>query len=245
MRTMMLIVLIVAGGWGTALAEPPPPPDEGQIPGMEERGPRRGPGGGFLQTLRDEDPAAYQRLMDLRKRDMRAFREALHAEMEARGIEPGRHWQRGVAGQVLQNLEEEQPEKFAALQRLHEEDPQAFREKMRELLAGRAREFYRRQGGLDLREQERELQQLAQRYREADNEAEKEELKAELTTKLEATFDAMLEAQEERIRQIEAELTAMRDKLTERRELRDRVIERRIEELTNGEPRQHKPKRRQ
>lgn len=81
------------------------------------------------------------------------------------------------------------------------------------------------------RDMEAETLRLAQRYRRATTDAERETLRAQLRDKLGAMFDLKEANRREEVRQMEAALEELRQRMNERNAMRDAIIEHRLDEL--------------
>lgn len=81
------------------------------------------------------------------------------------------------------------------------------------------------------RDMENEALRLAQRYHRTQDEAEREALRSQLRDKLGAMFDLKQENRQEEVRQMEEALDALRSRISERAEMRERIVEYRLNEL--------------
>lgn len=81
------------------------------------------------------------------------------------------------------------------------------------------------------RDMENEALRLAQQYHRTEREGERQALRALLRDKLGAMFDLKQENRREEVRQMEEALDALRSRISERVEMRDRIVEYRLTEL--------------
>jgi len=77
-----------------------------------------------------------------------------------------------------------------------------------------------------------EIERLADKFRAAKDEKDRARLEKKLKEKLAALFDEKETAQRSRIKRMKKDLEEMKAKLDKRRRIRDRIIQRRLEELT-------------
>lgn len=154
---------------------------------------------------------------------------------------------------LMQHWQKENPEEFARMKKLREEDPQAFRAELHRKLqeARKARggrrmdgEFVRPGGGPggdfdpgnpQMKEAEDKIRDLAQAWRSAPTEEEKQKVKTELVTALNEAFDVREQVRRERLAQMEKKLAELRTSLEQRTAQRQAIIEKRLNELTEGE----------
>ena len=81
------------------------------------------------------------------------------------------------------------------------------------------------------RNMEQEAVRLAQAYRQATSEAERARIQQQLREKLGAMFDLKQENRLDEVRQMEEALESLRQRMDERRDMRDQIIEHRLNEL--------------
>lgn len=81
------------------------------------------------------------------------------------------------------------------------------------------------------REMEQDTDRLARDYRRATSDSEREAIQAKLRKQLGAMFDLKQENRREEVRQMEEALTTLRQRMDERRAMRDKIIEHRLREL--------------
>lgn len=81
------------------------------------------------------------------------------------------------------------------------------------------------------REMETEALRLAQRYQQAATDAERSTIQQQLREKLGAMFDLKQENRREEVRQMEVALETLRERMNERRAMREEIVEHRMKEL--------------
>lgn len=81
------------------------------------------------------------------------------------------------------------------------------------------------------RDMENEALRLAQQYHRTEREGERAALRAQLREKLASMFDLKQENRREEVRQMEEALNALRSRISERVEMRDKIVEHRLNEL--------------
>lgn len=188
---------------------PPPregPPPEG--PGPGDQGGDRPPLQRFLEILRQQNPQEFDRLKNLRESDPAAFRKELHERLQQE------REKRGLPGGPGDDLREHMG------RRIMEGGPGP------EGMNVRSPEIDRL---------EKASRDLAQSYRNATGEAEKARLQAELKQNLEQAFDLREQLRRERFQQMEARVRKVREMMDQRQAQRDAIINRRLQELTEGE----------
>ncbi len=195
----------------------------------------------YMRHLNEHDAEEHDRLATLRKSDPRAFEAAALASMKAKDWRPGpggppagapgAQHRGGMAEKALERLRQEDPAKYEELRDLRQRDPQAFREEIRKLFAGRQRDFYKQNEQLDITAFEREIRELVRDYQAAASDDDRYRTRAKLEIAIGRMLDAMTQAEEAKLEQLEKELDRMRILLEKRQELRERIIERRLDQL--------------
>ena len=226
MRKLFLLSLLAAG---VAAAQPPPDdpdaapaaPRDWAEPGMPPP-PSGGPGEKphiqrFLDMLRQQNPTEFDRMKKLRAEDPEAFRQELHArlqrERERRGIDgaPGNgQMMRGMAGDMRDRMARAMKDGGPGPDGMNVRSPEIDR-------------------------LEQKSRDLAQAYRKAADDAEKTRLQGELKAALSEAFDLRESIRRERFAQMEARVKKVREMMDQRQAQRDAIIERRLQELTEGE----------
>lgn len=142
----------------------------------------------------------------------------------------------------LERLKEKDPEEYARLQKLKETNPEEFRKALfGKLVQERMR--HRSEGGRhgrppmnpEIQALQKETMEMSKAYSQATDEAAKKQLRTELRQKLEVLFDLREKERKEHIQRIEADLANLKKSLDERQQNREQIIERRLQELTEGD----------
>ena len=144
----------------------------------------------------------------------------------------------------MQFLQQKDPEEFERLSTLRKDDPEAFRNELAEKLRhhrGKGREG--RHGMHNMMEENTpemqalttELNKLSRSYKETDDPAEKEALRTTITDTVRELYELRYTARQEKLQEAEAKIQKLREHLAQRYENRDKIIERRVQELTDGE----------
>jgi hypothetical protein len=164
------------------------------------------------------------------------------------GPEDKREWhttgKRGGRGrQWINRLKEENPEKFEELKALHQQDPQAFRNELRKMAKQRFGNGRGGRGGKggggrpprggkgELRDEAQALRQLVVAYHQSSDDGEKERLEGEIRAAVATFFDKRIEKHEQHLERMQERLAELSDKLDEKRNNRDQVIEDKVEKL--------------
>jgi len=154
-------------------------------------------------------------------------------------------------------LRQENPEEFHRLKELLEKDPEAFRQELHRRLQQKQRGAHappwgggsnaygkeqdkqrvhsRMRKNPKIKNAERKDAELAKKYLKAKDSQKKERLKKELRASLEKTFDLRTEARRNMLKPLEKKLEKLTAKLNEREAHREAIIERRMQELTQGD----------
>lgn len=245
MKKILLMALSVAGAsLITYGQEPPgPPPPDGPPPPHEFEGPsrdrdpappfkrgrdhdrkrdRRGPPvEQWLNNLRKSNPEDFERLRQLRRDDPHAFMQ----EIQGR-----------IGRERIRLFLEQHPEVRSIVEKL----PESERNQLFSALMENAPKHRQRHG--DAPKEEREIRaleeathHLATKYRKAPEE-EKAALREELRTKLAESFDRKEALQRSHVEKTEAKITNLKAGLEKRQANRDAIIDKRLVELTEGDP---------
>jgi len=146
---------------------------------------------------------------------------------------------KGATMDYLAWLRTEEPEEFRRLMDLRERDSALFAEVMQDRL--REWQHLRRLKRNDPelaeklkreRDMDREAIGLGEAYRNAETGEEKEEIRAALKQLLSELFDLRESHRKARVREVEKELEELRRVLKERRENKESIIQKRLEQLT-------------
>ena len=253
MKRLLLILTLTIG---TIQAQEPP------VRGGERGG---GPmKGRMLDRIKAQDPDAYAELERLRREDPEKFREEMRKRFGqqftrggggggekgarpdnqfARGDKPGKggmHGRRGPRGEefmqrLFERMDQKDPEQAAELRRLHQEDPEAFREKVREILT--------RRPGMHPQGKPRgpggpagdKMQRLRERFNNAGSEAERQAVREETREVLAKHFDGEVDKQQERLEAMAKQIELMRERLAERKEQRDTLLDEQLGKVLEGE----------
>jgi hypothetical protein len=143
----------------------------------------------------------------------------------------------------LDRLKVKNPEEYARLQKLRKEAPSEFRRVLhehlqQELMKAGMREFrHGKQPPMnpEIRKIEEETGQMSRAYRETTDLEKQKQIRVELRMKIQALFDLRETERLEHIQRIEADLANLKATLDQRRKNRDRIIEHRLKELTDGD----------
>ncbi|TAN38128.1 MAG: hypothetical protein EPN23_03295 [Verrucomicrobia bacterium] len=163
----------------------------------------------------------------------------------------------GAVEQWLKHLQARNPAEYERLTQLREEDPAAFQKAMKDRLerirsnkagalsldvgkaasprihepgAGKSREQR-----TDDNKYEQEIRELAASYKTATPE-DKKKLQAELKKHINESFDWREKTRQEMIQRIENQLTHLKKDAEQSKANRDTIVERRLKELTEGNP---------
>ncbi len=216
---------------GHKFERPPPPHHDhrahrrGDAPPPEHL--RRDHDGGgpldrLMNHLREADPKAFEELQRLRKEDPRAFRRHLKERRD--------HLRRE---EFMDSMAE-----FPPLLEAIEKMPSDQREMLRERLQGALDVEKRRVGNrtdLQVRKLEKELRQKAEAYRNV-QEAEQDGAKEEIRASLEKIFDAREALRARQVEEAEKRLEKLKKAMASRASNREKIMERRLLELTDGDP---------
>jgi hypothetical protein len=143
----------------------------------------------------------------------------------------------------LDRMKEKNPEEYDKLQKLRETSPEQFRQALHDKLKQektRSRLHDGRHGpppplNPEIVKLEKETMEISRGYRETTDEAQKTQIRKDLRGKLEVLFELREKDRQELIRRIETDLARLKKSVDERRNHRDQIIERRLQELTDGD----------
>lgn len=191
----------------------------------------------LLEHIKRSNPGEYERLATLRRENPEAFQEALRRKFEevsgrlrekgdpARRAEPRA---KGVAGEPVRPPTAEGAE------------PKRARAEARDL-EGRPREGAgsrpERTANVEAAMAERmaRVNGMVEEYRRARGE-EREKLRSRIRENIGEVHDTRERDRTRRIRQMEEELVRMKKEIENRRELRDKIIDRKVGELLGEDP---------
>lgn len=232
MKTIRLLPLLIALTAVAAAAQPPPmeeiPPPDAPALAPEPMAPDGPPLDRWLERLRAKDPAEYERLQQIRREGPEGFRRALHGKLRDE--------------RILARFQE-----FPKLCQFLLAMPEEERERIMKRIGAGTGPLRGGPGGPggprgeppapspELAALEAEVHRLSQVYRDESDPAGKERLLGDLREQLEALFDLREQGREEHIARIEKDLARLKESFERRRELKDKIIERRIKELTEGD----------
>ncbi len=115
------------------------------------------------------------------------------------------------------------PEEMQELQKLHKENPDKVREEIKKKIAEKRKNW---------EEENKKMQELSEKYKNASTETEKEEIKNSMREKLKEQFNKKMEMNRKGLEHAEKKLGQLRNKFTERQKKADSIIEEKIRELT-------------
>lgn len=167
------------------------------------------------------------------------FRSSMHNKVRPGKQRHSNRWatMRAEEAKVLRYLKENQPEAFKKLTALKKSNPRKYREVLRK----KAQQLYARKGlkkkspeqnSARMREMEQRSQQLAAEYKRAKDPKKKEALKTDLLTQLNKLFDLKQENRETEIKRVQKELDNLQSNITKRSESKEKIVNRRLKELT-------------
>jgi len=147
---------------------------------------------------------------------------------------PAGGWRPGAGVDFLRELKEtlgkENPAEYKRLMDLKEKDPTAFRRDIQEIMV---RKGIGRRPSPEVVKEEEKCFALSKKFHEAKDPAEAAKIKVELATAVKDAFDKRLLAQRERLSQMEKQIVNIRDQVKEREANRDKICERRLDDLTS------------
>lgn len=201
----------------------------------------------MLDRVAEREPERAEELRRLRNENPEQFRQEIRGELgkvmrrkraergdgdapRGEGAEAIRVGDKGMGQRLLRKLRDGDPEQFEQMKKLFHDDPELFRQKARALL----RDQDHADRGEDdnaMREQERRTRELVGTFRAAQSDEERDAIRAELATQLAEIFDHKLALQEQRMQELEGKLETMRQYALKRREARQQIIDRRLDEL--------------
>lgn len=203
---------------------PPPgpmPPPEGMPPPDESMHPPPGPHlDRWLARLREKRPEEYEQLIRLREADPAAFRDQLHNRLREERFRDRLKDHPGV----YERLKDLPPEERDWLMHGAPRGPQGPWQQWRE-----------RRVSPEIAKLEKETRETGRRYREVQTDEERTKLRADLHAKLEELFDLREAERAKKIEQIEKQLASLRGTLETRKAQREQIIDRRLQELTDGD----------
>lgn len=231
MKTWIMTGLITMLIGGAVCAQEFIPPD----PAARDPGP--GPGGEiaalvekWLDHVQETDPTEYDRLMQLRRDDPEAFRDEvrmrLKEHMKKRFGERGRD---GFGPPDAPDRPSGEPGARA---------PRGGRQPGgnfdREGMPGRGRGRFQREQNPEIAALEQKVQELTREYHKAEKNG-KDAARAELKNTLTRLFDLREQERIDQLEHMREELKRFQDILDKRQSMRDDIIGRRLEQITNPE----------
>ncbi len=177
----------------------------------------------WLEKLKHENPAEYERMRRLRDENLPAFREEMRNKFK---------------NELLMRLQREHPALYESLMngpehdrewlldRLLRPNPQGNVQPKNDLGGPRAP---------PPDENEEKVRQLAQNYRAATDPAEKDKIRAEIRSELNKSFDLRMQHRQAEVEGFEKRIAEMRTNLDARNANRKAIVDRRLKELTEGE----------
>ena len=131
--------------------------------------------------------------------------------------------------EVLEFIQQHNPEMAAHLNGMREREPDAFRRRIREIYRmysqPEVRETWVRQ-----QEAEQKVRSLADNYRKADAK-QKEAVRPELEAALLDEFDAKVAEHELRVKKMQEEIGRLKDQIAKRKALKSQVVKKRFAEV--------------
>jgi hypothetical protein len=228
-RKLIGAALTLATFGGAAWAQEPPPPGEG---GEGRRPPRptirepREPGPMQPPGAREGEPPSPPRGGPREPFGGRGGREGM-PELSPAQID-----------RILAFLQDHDPERAEKLKQLRERDPQSFLRLIREVgdqirHTERLRETdpAEHERMTKMLSMEREIQQIAEKSRQAESADDRAKLKERLKERLSALFDLRESGREREVVELEKRLAELKKILKERRERKAEIVERRIGQL--------------
>lgn len=143
--------------------------------------------------------------------------------------QPGGDGKMVVPRQFVEQLRQQNPEKFQQLMQLRKAEPEAFSKELRGLIRAWQKRNQKRRAGAS--EEELLCRELSWRYHDTDDEEEKEKLRRDLEVAVDQAFEVRMKAVESRIAHMEKELEKFRERLKQLKENRQPVCDTRVEEL--------------
>ena len=143
--------------------------------------------------------------------------------------QPGGHDRQAVPRQVIEQLRQQNPEKFQQLMKLRQTDQKAFTKELREVVLAWQKRHQMRRGGAS--EEELLCRELSWRYHDTEDEEEKQKLRRDLAVAVDLAFEKRVKTVETRIQHMEKELEKFRERLKQLKKNRGPVCESRVEEL--------------
>jgi len=216
-----------------AAQEPPeasmPPPDKDEIapPPMEgpaEPGPEAPPPGApldqWMDRMKQDHPADFERLHKMREENPEGFRWALHQRLRRE--------------RVLQSLRDH-PKVFEFLMSLPEQERNQVLLKLAQAQGPRGPHGPPDIMNPDILRLETEARQLSRSYHESADETARQKMREDLRQRLEALFDLRETERAAQIQRIETDVAKLRKTLEDRKAHREEIIDRRLQELTDGD----------
>ena len=143
----------------------------------------------------------------------------------------------------LERMKEKNPEEYGKLQALREKDPEQFRQALHDKLKQEKMRFRSRDGrggpppppmNPEIVTIEKETMEMSRAYREESDAARKEQIRKDIRAKLEVLFELRGKDRQELVNRIEADLARLKKSIEERQAHRDQIIDRRLQDLTDG-----------
>lgn len=157
----------------------------------------------------------------------------------------------------LRGLKERNPERYEELMRLREENPERFRREVRAQLekireerrgwASEGREGPDRRDGENREAWEQAMRDKVQAWKAAGTEEERNRIRRELRVQIREGFERRMRMQEERLEELERQITELRENMARQRKAADRIVDERIRMMLHAErgpaPREPGPER--
>jgi hypothetical protein len=177
----------------------------------------------WMRRMAKEHPEDFQALMEARERDPAEFQRMLRSRRDRLRT---RRFLSGMG---------ELPRFRDYVQSLSPEEREQLNERILQFLARQGISPDRTLDDPEKKRWEAEAQELARRYHQAPPE-EREAIKVQLRSRLTQAFDEAESARRRQIIKIEARLEELKRVLAQREADRDQIIDRRLLELTDGDP---------
>ncbi len=210
--------------------EMPPPLDPEKVEELKRE----------IEEIRREAHEAKERGDHEEAEDLMREAEALERKLHARKGPPPEHdFSKEEIEEVLEWLQEHEPETLEKLERLREHEPGAYYHILRELfekmrhmakLRERDPEGYKRMVGI--RKLDREIWKLAGEYKDADSEKAKEKIAAQLKEALAKLFDLKQAQHKAEIAELEREIAKLREIYKHNQEHKEKIVAERLKKLT-------------
>lgn len=159
--------------------------------------------------------------------------EAMAGERHDPGMDLG-EGQKEELEKALAEIKKHNPKMHQKLVQMRKRNPKEFRERVRHM-APMLRDPKQREMFLKNAASEHKTQELIMQYRKSEDDAQKESLKKEMRAALAVQFDARLAKQEMHLKKMEEDIAKLRERITKRRNLKKKIVDRHLNEITGDE----------